>query len=229
MSRYFIFDAVHTILRPVPDVMSTYFLAGQKFGSQVSRDDVKQRFRKARRRLFGTDIPAEQTQPGSLPSSDEREYQLWKDLVTEVFADVRPIDSMFEGLWEHFASPESWQLFDDVEACWQRLRQSGGRLVIASNFDSRLHEIVARHSAIAIADAVFCSAEVGYRKPDPMFYEAVADSLGLTKADKVTMVGDDFENDCAAPHKFGWQAYHLDRRHGVELSKHMISSLSQLS
>ena len=229
MSRFFIFDAVHTILRPVPDVMSTYFLAGQKFGSQFSKDEVKQRFRKARRRHFGTDTPAEQTQPGSLPSSDDDEYQLWKELVTDLFADVRPIDSMFKGLWEHFASPKSWQLFDDVEVCWQRLRQSGGRLVIASNFDSRLHEIVAQHSAIAEADAVFCSAEVGYRKPDPKFYEFVSGSLGLTKTDEVTMVGDDFENDCAAPRKFGWQAWHLDRRHGIELKTHAISSLSQLS
>lgn len=228
MSRIFIFDAVHTILRPIPDVISAYFLAGKRHGSELSKDDVKTRFRVARRQRFATFVAASQTQAGSLVSSDPIEKQLWRDLVTDVFLDVQPIDSLFSELWAHFASAENWQLYDDVESCWSKLKSSGDRIVIASNFDSRLNEIVFQHQPLSLADAVYCSAEVGYRKPDPQFYRAVADSFGINEPDEVIMIGDDYENDFVAPVRFGWKAFHLDRRDGQNGNQNTISSLEAL-
>ena len=228
MSRIFIFDAVHTILRPIPDVISAYFLGGQRHGSQFDKDEVRSRFRVARRQRFGTFVAASQTEAGSLDSSDEIERQLWLDLVSDVFSDVRPIDSLFAELWSHFAAAENWQLYDDVEPCWSKLKANGDRIVIASNFDSRLNEIVAQHETLSLADAVYCSAEVGYRKPDPLFYKAVADSFAIVESDEVIMVGDDAENDYVAPVRFGWQAFHLDRRATDQRPQHVISDLSQL-
>lgn len=228
MPKTYIFDAVHTILKPVPDVMSCYFLAGKRHGSSLTKDDVKSRFREGRRVHFGTSNSAAETDRGSLMSSDEIEFQLWKNLVTHVFADVPEITPLFQELWDHFASPANWELYDDVASCWSSLAAGNDRIVIASNFDSRLYEIVKQHPALAVVDSVFCSADVGYRKPDPMFYETVSKSLSLTDNEEVIMVGDDFENDYAAPQMFGWKAFHLDRRHGVAPKEGMISSLSQL-
>lgn len=229
MSRIFIFDAVHTILRPIPDVTSAYFLAGQRHGSSLTKAEVKKRFRIARRQRFGTFVAASQTQPGSLPSSDKIEYQLWRDLVSDVYAEVRPIDGLFDQLWSHFASEDNWQLYDDVESCWQDLKANGDRIVIASNFDSRLFNVVSKHASLKAADAVFCSAEVGFRKPDPQFYHAVSESFGITPEDEVIMVGDDFENDYVAPVRFGWKAFHLDRRDGAKRNPNTVSSLNELS
>ena len=229
MPRVFVFDAVHTLLRPMPDVVSAYYIAGKKAGSQLSKDKVKQRFRDARRKHFSTSVPASQTRPGSLSSSDEIEFQLWRDLIAEVFSDVSPVDHLFQSLWDHFADPANWQLYDDVAPCWKRLRAEGARILIASNFDSRLNEIVHKQDVIANADAVFCSAEVGFRKPDPKFYDVVAREFGLSDSDHVTMVGDDFENDCQAPRMFGWKALHLVRRSGIDLNSCTINGLDQLS
>ena len=228
MSRIFVFDAVHTILRPIPDVISAYFLAGQQHGSSLTKDEVKKRFRVARRQRFATYVAASQTQAGSLVSSDAIEHQLWRDLVSDVFSDIQPINSLFAELWAHFASAENWQLYDDVESCWTKLKSNGDRIVVASNFDSRLNEIVAQHPPLSLADAVYCSAEVGYRKPDPLFYGTVARSFGIHDADEVIMIGDDFENDFVAPVRFGWQAFHLDRRDGMQGNQNAISSLDTL-
>jgi len=228
MSRTYIFDAVHTILRPIPDVISAYHLAGQRHASELSKQEVKTRFRIARRQRFSTFIAASQTEAGSLPSSDAIEHQLWRDLVSDVFEDVRPIDTLFEQLWEHFASAENWQLYDDVAACWKRLQANGDRIVVASNFDSRLLEIVASHESLGLADAVFCSAEVGYRKPDPMFYKTVQDSFGIEESDEVIMIGDDFENDYVAPVRYGWKAFHLDRRATNNSDVRVIPSLDSI-
>ena len=228
MPRTFIFDAVHTILRPVPDVRSAYFAVGQKHGSKLSREQVGDRFRIARRQRFSTYIAASQTQPGSLPSSDEIEFELWRGLVSDIFLQIDPIDPLFQELWDHFASPENWELYDDVEACWNRLHERGDRIVVASNFDSRLHDIAAKHPVLSVADAIYCSAEVGYRKPDPLFYQAVADSFGIGESDEVIMVGDDFENDYVAPVQFGWKAFHLDRRSNNASDSRVIPSLDLL-
>jgi len=229
MSRIFIFDAVHTILRPIPDVISAYFLAGQRHGSLLTKNEVKKRFRIARRQRFATFVAASQTEPGSLVSSDEIEYQLWRDLVSDVFLDVQTIDTLFKELWLHFASANHWQLYDDVEACWSKLKANGDRIVIASNFDSRLNEIVTEHQPLSLADAVYCSAEVGYRKPDPLFYKTVAESFGIKDADEVVMIGDDFENDYVAPVRFGWKAFHLDRRSTDRSDQRVIESLESVA
>lgn len=228
MEKIFIFDAVHTILRPVPDVITAYFLAGKRHGSLLTKEDVKSRFRSGRQELFGTRIAAKETKPGSLRSSDEIEFQLWKKLVTYVFNDVVPIDQLFQELWDHFASPQNWQLYDDVESCWQSIKADGGQIVIASNFDSRLNEILKVQSSLTKIDAVFCSAEVGYRKPDPMFYEVVAKTLKLNGAEQVIMTGDDFENDFVAPRLFGWNAVHLDRRSKEQSPDHEIQDLRSI-
>lgn len=231
MSKVYIFDAVHTVLKPQPDVIRCYFETGNRHGSSLTIDEVKRRFREARIRLFAVSHSAAQTEGGSLVSSDEIEFNLWESLVGHVFADVPEVGPLFKQLWAHFASPQSWQLYDDVESSWRRLAERGDRLVIASNFDSRLHEITKQRSVFSLVEAVFCSAEVGYRKPDPMFYQHVADRLSLRPQDEVIMVGDDFENDYKAPRLFGWQALHLDRRHGGPtgpIGSGVISSLSQL-
>ena len=228
MPRTFIFDAVHTVLRPVPDVRSAYFDAGLRHGSDLSREQVGDRFRVARRQRFSTYVAASQTQPGALPSSDEIEFELWRGLVSDIFLGLESVGPLFDELWNHFASPDNWQLYDDVSSCFLRLKERGDRIVIASNFDSRLHDIVAKHDSLGIADSVFCSAEIGYRKPDPLFYKTVAESLGLCESDDVTMIGDDFENDYVAPVRFGWKAFHLDRRSKTNHRQDTINSLSSI-
>jgi putative hydrolase of the HAD superfamily len=228
MPRLFVFDAVHTFLRPVPDVLTAYFDAGRLHGSELSKEKIKTRFRIARRSRFSTGIPSHQTQPGSLRSSDAIELQLWRDLISDVFTEIKPVDSLFERLWEHFALPENWQLYDDVAACWSKLHANGDRIIVASNFDSRLHAIMENFEELAIADAVYCSAEVGYRKPDPLFYETVSKSFGIAESDEVIMIGDDFENDYVAPKRFGWKAIHLDRKLKYHRKSHVISSLHEL-
>lgn len=84
------------------------------------------------------------------------------------------------------------------------------------------------HPTLGLADAVYCSAEVGYRKPDPLFYKTVSDSFGIDDSDEVIMIGDDFENDYVGPVKFGWRAFHLDRRAAPTGNQNTISSLNAL-
>jgi putative hydrolase of the HAD superfamily len=229
MSRIVLFDAVGTILRPVPDVITAYHRAGESYGSKLSAEQVAARFRSARQFRFNLNRFAGETESGSLRSSDEVEYELWRSLIADVFDDVANVDDLFKQLWDHFAAAENWSLYDDVTRCWTRLSEQGFRIAIASNFDSRLIDIVKRHETLALSEAVFCSAEVGFRKPDPEFYRAIESSLGIDASDEVHFIGDDKENDFHAPVQYGWKAFYLDRRYRGSIGgTNEIDSLDRL-
>jgi len=225
MSRTIVFDAVGTILKPQPDVVTAYHLAGSRFGSKLTPEQVKARFKLARQKFFNCNNLAANTPAGSLPSSDAIEFELWKKLVYSVFDDVTD-PGLFEELWAHFASPANWALYDDVAECLSRLSHRGDNMIVASNFDSRLDEIVASFPELSAFSIVHCSAEVGFRKPDPEFYRVVAEQI--PNDHEVIMIGDDLQNDCEAPELFGWKGIHLDRRLKPSTETLAVNSLTEL-
>jgi putative hydrolase of the HAD superfamily len=57
--------------------------------------------------------------------------------------------------------------FDDAAPALAELRRAGIRLVVVSNWDGSLHEVLARTGLDALVDGAVASAEVGAAKPDP--------------------------------------------------------------
>ena len=58
---------------------------------------------------------------------------------------------------------------------------------------------------LTLADHVFASSELGWRKPAAAFFRAVEQRLGL-RPEELLLVGDDPELDVAAALRAGWQA-----------------------
>lgn len=56
---------------------------------------------------------------------------------------------------------------------------------------------------------VFCFTELGHRKNEPEFWEAVERRLGVPRS-RIAMVGDSLEHDVRAPRRFGVQAVWLN-------------------
>ncbi len=116
---------------------------------------------------------------------------------------------VFQALWDHFGQPKNWQRFDDVLPALSFLRKNGFRLGLASNFDRRLRPIVEDLLGEFELD-LFISSEVGWVKPAESFYAEVTRQLNVPP-NQILLIGDDWENDVAAPRKFGWQAAYLRR------------------
>jgi len=135
-------------------------------------------------------------------------------------------NEVFEQLWQHFAQPRHWRLYDDVPIALNELRRRGFRLGIASNFDARLHNISSGLSALAACEAVFVSSEVGYTKPHPRFFIAVQNRLGAAPS-QIVLVGDDHSADFHGATAAGWRAILLDR--SGELPRPGIRTLAELS
>jgi putative hydrolase of the HAD superfamily len=213
--RWILFDAVGTLIFPDPSVAEAYFAVAAQFGSRLSVPEIQKRFSKALETSFA----------GRCETNESHERRRWRSIVGEVLSDIPVhVDAVFEQLWQHFADPRHWRLFDDVGDTFDQLRSRHFQLGIASNFDGRLKNIVGGHAALVACDAVFVSSEVGYSKPDPRFFRTVQQQLGVDP-EQIALVGDDEACDVQAAIAAGWRAIHLDRNSGQDGA---IKSLAEL-
>jgi putative hydrolase of the HAD superfamily len=215
--RAVLFDAVGTLIRPVPDVHEVYATFGRRFGSRHDAASIKTRFRQA---FANHDSQGE--------TNEQRERTRWRNIVSQVFDDVPDADeSLFSELWDHFAEPVHWRLYEDVLPIWDFLRQRNMLVAIASNFDARLEAICRGVHPLDEVDQVFCSSLVGFSKPRPEFFAHVRRELGL-EANELLKVGDSLENDIEGARAAGWQAIWIHR--GVAaVDASCITQLTELS
>lgn len=195
--QWIVFDAADTLIRAEPGVISVYHEIARRHGVDVSETDIAVAMPIAFRRHF--------------PSGkcDERqERRSWRALVTEVLQTSDP--DLFDSLWDHFADPVHWRVFDDVETTWKWLEKNRYPIAIASNFDRRLSSIVQALPPLSRTRELFCSSELGARKPSELFFRRIASSL-RTEAAHLLLVGDNLQADFQGARQAGWQALHLVR------------------
>ena len=205
-----VLDVVGTVMLPCPTVPEVYASTGARYGSRLSVYEVGQRFRQAFRdsetACFKSDRP--------LQTSEPEELNRWKWIVAQALPDIQNPEACFQELWEHFARSASWRVFDDVKPLLQGLEARQIPVVIASNFDRRVHQLCDAIPELKKIQQRVISSEVGYRKPASEFYAAVEAICGAPP-EQILMVGDDPVGDVAGPLRSGWNALWLNRAGGV--------------
>ena len=156
----------------------------------------------------------------------------WRTLVRRVVAGAGAVDqfeSFFDELFEHYARPEAWHTFDEVDEVLDSLRSAGVQIGILSNFDSRLPPILDALGITAKVDCVRYSTEIGAAKPDAKAFAAITAALSCPAQDCLH-VGDSRAADLEGAQAAGLQAVLVDRgprsRHPSGLLT--IKSLSEL-
>lgn len=218
-----LFDAVGTLIVPRESVVETYYRVAESHGSKLDRDAIRTHFRQAMKQDAEkslTGATEARISANRIPStSEETERRRWKGIVASSFVDIpESVDMAFEELWAYFSHPSSWRVYEDVVESLELLKQESIQIGIASNLDSRLHSVLSGFPELERISLRFISSELGYPKPHPGFYEEIESRLGLSQS-QIVMIGDDLENDFAAPSRHGWQAHHLDR------STHSLATL----
>lgn len=226
--KWIVFDAVGTVIYPTPSVAVAYHNIGTQFGSRLTQDEVRTRFKAA------FQAASENENAGT---SERDEEHFWRRIVQETLPDVRDMEACFRELFDHFARPSAWACFDDVAATLSLLRNRGFRLAIASNFDRRLHPLcegLGDGLLLKQCEIRVVSSEVGYRKPSRNFYRAVLSGTGA-QPNEVLVVGDDARNDVQGALDAGLRAFHLRRDAEIAqldrpvLERDFIRSLQELS
>ncbi len=92
---------------------------------------------------------------------------------------------------------ESWFVYEDTLPVLDALREQGITTAIVSNMALNLNEILTRMGIPDCVDHVFTSAQLGYVKPNPEIFLAVAEVIGIGPKD-LLMVGDNALDDGGA-------------------------------
>jgi putative hydrolase of the HAD superfamily len=118
--------------------------------------------------------------------------------------------------------------FPEVAEVLRGVRERGVRLVVVSNWDVSLHDVLERTGLRPLVDAVVISAELGVAKPDPAIFRAALDRLGAV-ADGAVHVGDSLEHDVAGARAAGLEAV-LVARNGAAAPDGVrtVASLAEL-
>ena len=220
--RGIVFDAVGTLIKPVPSVAEAYTAAARRQGVVLDPEEVKARFDVH----FQSDkVHGEQ---GALSTDDATERRRWRMIVSGVLPEVADTDRAFAELWDHFGRPESWWCYPDVAAALDRLADQAISVCVGSNFDGRLRGVVNGLPALKDrTETLVISSEVGFRKPHPSFFHAACAQLGLPPA-KVLCVGDDPENDVRGAIRAGLSGLLLDRGAGITSDLPHVPNLTAL-
>ena len=214
------FDAVGTVIYPEPSVASAYASIAKRHGSRLTESDVEERL------PLAVSVFDDHSSVNDFRTSEDEEHELWKQVVARVFADVDPIDDCFNELYDWFGRVESWRIFPNTGPTFAAIRQRGIKLVLASNFDQRLHAVCDGFRELSDVQIRVVSSEVGFRKPSLQYYRELAKACECAP-DKILMVGDTPRNDVDGAIAAGLSATLIDRREDAAPT-HRISSLLQL-
>jgi putative hydrolase of the HAD superfamily len=153
----------------------------------------------------------------------------WEQLVDEAFADLAPISpsrTFFSELYDRFAAPEVWRIYDDVPPVLEGLAARGFRLAVISNWDERLRVLLERLRLDAPFETIVVSCELGSRKPDRAIFDEAARRLGLP-AGQILHIGDSLEMDLIGARNAGFRALRIDRS-ATEANPDTLQSMSDL-
>ena len=206
--RAVFFDAAGTLFDAREPVGGTYARIARQYGIAASDEAVTAGFRQA----FGA-APGLAFGPGhSTVQLRAKEREWWRAVVTRSFdglGEFSDFDAFFEALFAYFGNPAHYRVDPEAMPELQRLKNSGLRLGVISNFDFRLYEILQDLGLSAIFDSVTISSEAGYAKPRREVFAAALARHGLRPGEAMH-VGDSHRLDFEASHAAGMTAVLLD-------------------
>ena len=208
------FDVGGTLIEPWPSVGHVYAEVAARHGlKNLSPEELNSRFKTAWRNRKHFDYTRRD----------------WAELVDEVFGSAvatPPNGKFFDELYNRFAEPDAWRIFEDVEPTLNALASRGVRLGIISNWDERLRGLLRRLNLDRHFEAFAISCEVGFPKPCRAIFQRAAFDLDLRGA-AILHVGDSLELDIEGAKDAGFQAVRIHRT-AKEVSSKDLHSLAEL-
>jgi HAD superfamily hydrolase (TIGR01509 family) len=195
-----LFDVDFTLARPGPELgPDGYVRAGERHGLRLDPT----RYEAARDAAL-----VDLRRHPELEHDDEIWFRFTERIVRGMGGDA---DSAYECAveitrgWERH---ENFDLYDDVTATLDGIREAGLGIGLVSNSARDVVEF-ARHHGLEV-DAGISSFHHGHTKPHASIFRAVLDLLGVAPAEAV-MVGDTIADDIEGALAIGMRAILLDR------------------
>jgi FMN phosphatase YigB (HAD superfamily) len=105
------------------------------------------------------------------------------------------------------------------------------RIAVATNADVS-DRLSIRHALGRVAlegyvSEIFCFRDLGVKKTDPRFWDAIVEALDVARA-QLLMVGDDLENDVLAPRRAGIASVWFNRKRKPAPTGIVVSTIERL-
>jgi len=206
------FDVGGTLIEPWPSVGAVYAEVASRFGVRSDPARLDRQFAAAWRTRRGFDYSR----------------MAWQDLVASSFAGLaEPLpDGCFDAIYDRFAGPDVWRIFEDVFPTIETLSRRGLRIGIISNWDERLGPLLERLDLHRRFEVVVSSCRVGHGKPAPEIFRYAAQRLALPPA-AILHIGDSRLEDLEGARSVGMQA-RLIRRGEDPIARERLRALSDL-
>ena len=104
------------------------------------------------------------------------EKDWWYFLVKDIFIELgmfKSFDEYFDELYDYF-SCDAWEIYPDTLPALKNLKKKGYKIIITSNFDSRIYKVCDKLSITENIDHFTISSESGFSKPNKeIFYRSL--------------------------------------------------------
>jgi len=191
------FDVGGTLLTPHPSVGAVYAEILLRHQVELAPSVIETRFRQAFSLL--------RAHPRAV-INEATELAFWREMALRSVSPECPaalFPNFFAELWAEFAQARRWR---PLPGAGELIGNLGGRTAaVFSNWDARLHRVLAELGWARHFRGVFVSSEIGAEKPDPRAFRAVEKALNLSPKN-ILHVGDSLEQDYLAAQAAGWQA-----------------------
>jgi putative hydrolase of the HAD superfamily len=146
---------------------------------------------------------------------DAESLSLLRDRCASVVRDALGLPSLeLATAREAMLDAIRFRAYPDAAPALRELRERGIRLVVASNWDCTLPEVLEQAGLAELVDGVVSSAAVGAAKPEPALFEAALEVAGSTPG-RALHVGDSPSKDLAGAARAGIAAVFVDRVGGA--------------
>ncbi|MGI9535401.1 MAG: HAD-IA family hydrolase [Thermodesulfobacteriota bacterium] len=224
------FDAADTLFYIKDGLGKTYADPARKYGADPTPEELKKAFSK-----YFPKAP-----PLAFETDDHEERKIlekdwWYNVVRNVYTDVgmfKGFDEYFHDLFEIFRT-HAWEIFPETNNVLASLRSKKYKLVVVSNFDSRVYDVCKQMGIYHYFDDFVISSEAGYAKPSIEIFQLALKRNSLNP-DQCIHIGDDFINDYICPARIGINALYLDREdknndNGINKIKDLEELLGKLN
>ncbi len=193
--RALLLDAMGTLIRLRRPLGDTYAEAAADHGIAVAPETVEKAF--ARHYPAAPPLAFDGLSGEALREAEIRWWGERIDAVLQATAGVPGPPALHRQLFEAFADPGLWQVYDDVPERLARWQAAGLKLAVVSNFDSRLDGLLAGLGLAERFAAVVVSSSAGAAKPSPRPFRLALEALGAS-AEEAWHVGDSPEDAAGA-------------------------------
>lgn len=218
------FDAFGTIYIPKVPVFQQYFEISSDMGFEKSIDSIKEDFP-----VVFSGMNERFPNFGKNSKEITSVESWWSELIVKLYGIDHYTESeksleLCNRLLDRFSSAEGYHLYEDVIPTISRLKDKGVNVVVSSNSDSRVINVLESLGVMKYLDVddIYLSYDLDFEKPSKLFFDSVLDShfsktSRPSKEERVHYlsnvwhIGDSHDADYLGAVRSGWNGVFLDR------------------